>query len=515
MKRNIILLIIHLLVISYLHSQNLLWEKTIFLDTIGKLSAAETIREGVYITVVNFKATVSEDSNGNILISISAILKPESGDSLPKVVVFKCDSLGNVFWHYVFNKNRPIYPNSFYQDKIGDYFFIGVYPLYLYQNRSWVYYAPYVAKFKPYESNPFFENITNSNDTIINYFPIYYLTVSGFFSDNYDNILGFSNSVNFYSSNFLKLLFFDKDGNFKSLLNIDTLKTSDSLFYFDQAKLIQTTDGDYLICGNFGKRGINRYGKMFLYKLNRQGNKVWQKFFGESRHLVDFQVSEKNIFVISKVEASQTPYLLSKFNLEDTSIYTNVRINLDNKYYLTSNLLTTIDGGFIVCGTTYYKDFTIPHLIKFNQTGEIEFDYILPNDSTNMYWIRSIYKSSDGNYLICGSKDDSLYIAKVNIIPVSLVNWSDSDKEPFEIFPFPVIKHTSLNIKFRLVSIEKVEFELFDSYGSLLQKITPENLGIGDNYANIQISNLSSGIYWVKMSKCGNIIGAKPIIVLR
>jgi len=130
----------------------------------------------------------------------------------------------------------------------------------------------------------------------------------------------------------------------------------------------------------------------------------------------------------------------------------------------------------------------------------------------------SIAKFNRPNGIAFNSLKDTLYISAfgtgnvrriTNIINTTGIESIKLDHLELSIFPNPVKE--SINLRFTLLSAEKLTFSLFDLSGKLV--LSTNYLGIkGDNSAEINISQINSGIYFLELSN-GRSMVAKKIVI--
>lgn len=118
------------------------------------------------------------------------------------------------------------------------------------------------------------------------------------------------------------------------------------------------------------------------------------------------------------------------------------------KYYIFISFILTENGGIIGVGRD--NDRLNSHIIKLDRNGELEFVFTPPHNTNLDFLLSSIYQTSDGNYIVCGSIGHFLYLAKVKISSSSSNDNENSNNiASFEVFRTPIIHGSPLNIKFK------------------------------------------------------------------
>lgn len=226
----------------------------------------------------------------------------------------------------------------------------------------------------------------------------------------------------------------------------------------DQANsIIQTSDGGYAVAGftmsnNDGDvSGNNGLTDYWVLKLDNEGDLIWQKCFGGSGD------DEAN----SIIQNSDGGYTVAGFSR-----------------------LTT---GSIITGNNGLSDYW---LVRINTDGDVLWEKSLGGTSWDE--AQSIISTNDGGYLvsgttwsnICSNNLQDFWIVKLS--PETLSNNLIENSGNF-IYPNPTNDILNLNLSNNDV-IEQIF--IYDNFG---KKVYEQH----SNITNINISNLSSGIYMI------------------
>lgn len=186
---------------------------------------------------------------------------------------------------------------------------------------------------------------------------------------------------------------------------------------------------------------------------------------------VDFTVNYNNSFVVpgtmkTEVFSSWFGTDGNNFNRVDFDDHSNSKIDIN----LTGNdLLNRNGGGDIIALSWTMEDDVVP-IIGVSTEMDLSI-----SDITIINYNQDIKES-------CGS-DSSIVVYHKDVVGITTVN-----NNKIDIFPNPV--SSTINI----VSDEKIDFiELYSVTGEIIQSVT------FDNKINLDVSNISNGIYYIKV----------------
>ncbi len=208
-------------------------------------------------------------------------------------------------------------------------------------------------------------------------------------------------------------------GNFDACLiktNIfgDTIwtKTYGSLGYDCGNSVQQTKDGGYIITGQTDN-GYPSYPKMFIIKTDSKGDTLWTKIYGE----------DKGYFVTCVQQTNDSGYILvgsTNVTIDTTKIFL-MKINAngeklwlkrfgDSESAFSGTVIQTTDNGFVVIGSiartthfpnnSYKTDFHI-FLIKTNEAGNTAWIHEYGGDIPSFG--NDVKQTKEGNYVLAGS----------------------------------------------------------------------------------------------------------------
>jgi len=198
----------------------------------------------------------------------------------------------------------------------------------------------------------------------------------------------------------------------------------------------QTSDGGYILTG-FSYN--NSQQNVYLIKLDKDGNLIWEKFFEDTLQGIGYSVDElpgRGYIVMGlgspiSDTGTQSPTLfLLKTDLNGgvischfftppSQIAFQSAGNMPPYFF---SLSQTKDNGYIISGRANYSpstnlDYTNIWLLKLNSTLEEEWETILERESN--YFPATVQETTDGSYIITG---------------ITEINWSRSPQNDYDVF---------------------------------------------------------------------------------
>jgi len=195
----------------------------------------------------------------------------------------------------------------------------------------------------------------------------------------------------------------------------------------------QTTDGGYIVAGSTASFGAG-WEDAYVLKLNPDGSLAWQKTFGGNGY--DFadsvtQTADGGYIVAGLTNSFGDGYehaYIFKLNSDGNLVWQKTfgETNGDIAY----SIQQTTDGGYIVAGVTssfgdnYNSDV---YILKLNSDGSLEWQKTFGGNGED--WAISIQQTKDGGYIVAGftnsfgAGDYDVYILKLD---------SNGELHPFE-----------------------------------------------------------------------------------
>jgi hypothetical protein len=167
--------------------------------------------------------------------------------------------------------------------------------------------------------------------------------------------------------------------------------------------IIQTIDGGFIVAGETESKG-NRKSDAWIIKLDKYGNKLWDKTFGRKkwdRAYSIIQTKNGEFVVIGTIDADDdifdNNFWIIKLDKNGNKLWDKTFGN--NYEEIIHSIIQTKDSGFVVAGNNDF-DFTI---IKFDKNGNILWNKTLKNNNYNsIIHIYSITQTNDGDFAIAG-----------------------------------------------------------------------------------------------------------------
>jgi Secretion system C-terminal sorting domain/Beta-propeller repeat len=277
-------------------------------------------------------------------------------------------------------------------------------------------------------------------------------------------------------------LLFDNDSNILLETHGDgrVLKytsNGDSLWNYESNGLFTDIavdkDNNVLVCGYTGGIGSFDY---LIDKISPEGDEIWSKTFNSNENLRDFASS--------------------------------IVIDKENNIYVTGSSNDMVSQG--LCYT-----------LKYNSAGELK--WLLRFDAPHSIFENphSIFIDDSNNVIIGGDFTDStdgsnIFVMKIKQILGTGVQQS-SGNLPSQYFlsqNYPNPFNPNTKIKFSIPESGNVKFEIFDVLGRKVKELINQYLSIGSYIVNFDASNLSSGIYYYRLS-INNFIQMKKAVLLK
>jgi hypothetical protein len=165
----------------------------------------------------------------------------------------------------------------------------------------------------------------------------------------------------------------------------------------------QTSDGGYIMVGNC-YHYITEEGGVWLVKTNSDGNKLWDRTFGDYKNDEGYFVEQTsdNGFIITGTIDDRVFLIKTDFagNKEWEKTYGGT---------CGYCVRQTTDGGYIVTGE---KDFKI-YLFKTDSSGNKEWEIIIEHSSLTSDG-ESVQLTNDGGYILTGSYGNDILFVKTD-----------------------------------------------------------------------------------------------------
>jgi hypothetical protein len=180
------------------------------------------------------------------------------------------------------------------------------------------------------------------------------------------------------------------EGDFQSSFTIDSIGVR---------KGILTSDGNYVVIGN--SIGSDGYNVAWLYKVDTQGNLLWNKTFTGGYTVYD--VTETDDRGCAVAGNWQKDFWLTKIdsnsNVQWTQTYT---YGGDIDIHIAFSVANTNDGGFVLAGVGDWQASggLVPWLIKIDSQGHAQDGMSLPYGHIPNNSFRAVVQTNDAGYAL-------------------------------------------------------------------------------------------------------------------
>jgi hypothetical protein len=165
----------------------------------------------------------------------------------------------------------------------------------------------------------------------------------------------------------------------------------------------EISNGGYIISGTTSSFGASDVD-VWLIRSDADGDTLWTRTFGDSTNNSNYsvQLTTGEGYII--VWQGSERVWLTKTDMDGDTLWTKTFRDSAFGYYTVSEVHQTSDGGYIIVGTdgTHFKVTNGPFVIKTDANGEILWTKTLP--VTPMTYGKLIRQTSDGGYIILGPR---------------------------------------------------------------------------------------------------------------
>lgn len=281
---------------------------------------------------------------------------------------------------------------------------------------------------------------------------------------------------------------------------------------------IDNSDNIYLLASMTNQVSPTSGADIVLYKLNPAGNQLWKKNFDFNGYdfPTRFTLVNDKISTIGwgTNSATGSPYFDWKTFQVDTSgtLLWNAMFNgtIYNDEY-PYNLVAKPTGEVIVTGIGGPSPFPLQSL-SYIQMVNVEYSNTgaqLWVDTPNVYGGTGLacHLASDGSLFVSSYYNMTAY--HYNAIPTSLQNDENNGAAIATVFPNPFQSTTTLS--FNLSDPNNSSVSIIDATGRIVKNIPRNQLHQGLNRVRIDLSQLTSGIYFCKIESKENLQTVKLI----
>lgn len=289
----------------------------------------------------------------------------------------------------------------------------------------------------------------------------------------------------------------------------------------------QTSDGGFMLAGSKDVSG--RGWDFYMIKTDTSGFLEWSETYGGNLydHCTSAQQTSDGGYIMFGQTDSFVPNsgLAVKTNAEGDTLWTRIYSRSNGDYGWSVD--ETTDGGYIFGGYTNnpgYRD---------------DYWFVKTDENGDSLWMKSvghgedqrgycIFQASDGDYVFAGtSREDSptyddFYVVKLKELATGI---DDNEVEPHvftlnQNYPNPfnpttIINYTVPNVVDAFnASATKISLKVYDVLGNEIITLVNEQKPPGNYSIEFDANNLTSGIYFYKLS-VGEFSETKKMVLIR
>jgi len=268
--------------------------------------------------------------------------------------------------------------------------------------------------------------------------------------------------------------------------------------------IIQTSDNGYLIAGGTFTTGTNSRD-CYVIKTNAIGDTLWTKLIGGTGDDMAYSLckTNDNNFVICGYTSSSgfggDDILLCKLNTSGVVLWTKTYGGPLDEW---ATAKQTSDNGFIIAGFSY--SFGLgnedAYIIKTNNNGDTLWTRTYGGNGNESAAVGQ--ETSDGGFILAGytnsyGGDNDVYLIKTNANGhvVGINDYTSSLNNRISVSPNPTTGQINIQIPPQFGQTKTLE--VFDYTGQL-------QLAKTDNFSDIDISSLTSGLYFIVVTNTDN-----------
>ncbi|MCJ7579172.1 MAG: hypothetical protein MUP98_01395 [Candidatus Aminicenantes bacterium] len=166
-----------------------------------------------------------------------------------------------------------------------------------------------------------------------------------------------------------------------------------------------TNDGGYIFGGSISPSGLSH--QFWMVKLSANGNILWQKSYGDNdlNYVYSLQQTQDGGYIVlgntGIQDAAGFDFILLKLSFNGTMEWS--KAYLGRLGDTPSSVLPTIDGGYVVAGSTfsYGAGSSDIWILKLASDGIIEWQKTYGGSESESAF--SIQKTNDGGYIVAGA----------------------------------------------------------------------------------------------------------------
>jgi hypothetical protein len=279
---------------------------------------------------------------------------------------------------------------------------------------------------------------------------------------------------------------------------------SGNIYYDDYSgkKIIQTSDGGYLVCGDNKIDGGIDFVHGILIKTDTSGVSTWIKEYPSTdytrRHFTDILQNPDNSYIVSGYDA-YSDFMERDYYPFLMKVHQNGNIAWTQFYDFAKGIYSVFRTGsdeYTITGGTYTDTAVVA---KTDLEGNLLWSAFITSKYQNSIFNAAI-PAYDSGYIITGSaasnygyggKDVLVLKANQDAIITSVHEWNSADYNELSVWPNPCTEKIEVKSECTIVS-----FSIIDSKGSCLYK-SREGTDFRNGH-NVQTATFPRGLLFIR-----------------
>ncbi len=264
-------------------------------------------------------------------------------------------------------------------------------------------------------------------------------------------------------------------------------------------------NGDFIICGRIHQI-LHNGNDLFTVKINSNGVEIWSNIYD-----YDIGGELRSISLKSNGNILMSGWIAPNFCAKPIILEIDTNGTLLSEYMInnsicewSSDMHLSINGEI----TLLSYDNSNYRIVKFDQNFNQLWSQIINIGLNGNNAATTINQTSDGGYIITGTSainsDIQSIVIKTNAVGIVLSTYNFTLKEKLNIFPNP----TNDYVKIENLSNDNTTIIIYNSLGQIIKNFTTNQENI-----NIPLINFTQGIYYMNILESHKLIQTEKLII--